>query len=938
MTRTRTSWLAALLCALALATGMAARADAPPPGIVATRTLGAINGYELPGNGLQVLLLPQPNAPRTSVTMIYRVGSRNEQAKEAGMAHLLEHVTFRGTAEYPDLGAALQSLGASYNGTTSMDRTNYSSSFVPDDKTLREVLKLEASRMRGARLAQGDFDKEKPIVLNEMGLRAASVPAQVMQALIATAFRQHPYGRPVVGFTADIENLSLPVLRAFYERYYRPDNAVLMVAGGFDPVRALAAIAEIYGPMTQDAAPLPPPELAEPNQVSPRVTTLRTRETALAAAYRVPGMAHPDAPALAVLSAMLGSAFSQDRTLAYSQAAVPASLFTRDPFLLGQVVLVPGWDSGSAKARDEVDYAEDGWLHRLEGIRPNEAMVHQAASQIAANLRRILDDPVRAPALISDAVGAGDWRLPFKWIDEFGKLKAEDVTAAAKLYLRPENRSVVRGVTDPAVTTTETRDVPVGFFAGLFSKPIDVAGVKDPSAGMADIPRMASTALAVPIDAFDTDPAALDRNTVRSVLSGGLAFGLLPKHLSDERVAVRMVFRWGSAADVANLQGWRVLGTLLEDGTSHHTADEIRQLKASLQLNLRVVSLPQELVVSMSARRSTLGPALRLVKEMLSEPRLPELAFERERNRALAALQANASDAALDQARRYHMAQLGLQPGDPGYEPSAAELAELWRRMTVDDASDFQRRFWSANEGYVAVVGTVPDKLTEMVDSLFGRWKQPEAPRFQRHVPAHVDEAGARFISINSAGAGSGSALVSLNQEIPLERHGEDYFPLLVGLRILVGNGEPAGSRLADRLRAQDALSYRITHGLQVPAYGDRAALHLDASGAPESALRVEAAMKEEIARLLKDGVTAEEVDAARRRLQADRRQWLSSEAGLASEILGQIEHNSDFRKDQAEQDAALAAVTPERVQQVMNRLLRPDGWLVVVTGAAKGE
>ena len=321
--------------------GTAARAQGLREAPREVRSLGGITEYALDANGLQLLLMPVAGSPRLTVTMTYRVGSRDETAAEAGMAHLLEHLSFHDADGVDgDISAALQALGARYNGTTSVDRTNYLASLLADAgaAALRRVLQLEAARMSGAHLSEQALARETPIVLNELALRAQAPGPQMQQALAAAAFRQHPYGRPVIGYATGLEQLSLPALRAFYAAHYRPDRAVLMIAGGFDTAQALAAVAEVFGPLPRPIAPAdiqdPPPE---PDQTLPRVITLRTRASALAVGWRVPGMAHEDAPALMLLNAILPGLAAAPDALGSTAAAQPlaGSATTRDPYLIG---------------------------------------------------------------------------------------------------------------------------------------------------------------------------------------------------------------------------------------------------------------------------------------------------------------------------------------------------------------------------------------------------------------------------------------------------------------------------------------------------------------------------------------------------------------------------------------------------------------------------
>ncbi|WP_082580176.1 pitrilysin family protein [Pelomonas sp. Root1444] len=949
---TKRRWMqAALVLLLALSTPAFAEPAALPS---EQRTLGGITEYRL-DNGLQVLLMPQAGAPRIGLTVTYRVGSRHEGPGQAGMAHLLEHVTFRGTASIADLGAEMQRLGVSFNGTTSTDRTNYLSTFPAGDAatTLQRMLRLEASRMSEARLAEGDFAKEKPIVLNEMGLHDGV--RRMRQGLLAAAFRQHPYGRPVIGYEADIEQLSLPTLQAFYRRHYRPENAVLMLTGGFEPVQALAAVAEIFGPLKNPEPPaaalLPPlPEQAEPQQTAPRVMTLRTASTALAVGWRVPGMAHEHAAAVVVLAQLLGQVparlTERKPERPFSLAVLGEAGRTRDPALLGLVVQSPNTPSANADSRQALLSLESQWTDRLQDLRRaiSPELVRQMTDTRARELAQALRDPMRAPALISDAVGAGDWRLAF-WLQErLAALKPAAVYAAADLYLRSLNRVNARGVTDAAVPrqAMQFEEQPVTGIASWFERPVEVAHVSDPAGEIGELKPPQALGAG---DAFETDPVLLERASRRYLLPSGIKLGVLPRNSADERVAVMLGFRWGRADDMARLAGWRALsGSMLEAGAAGRTAATIRQLKKALQAELRVASGPQSVTVQLLTRRQHLAPALQWVKELLSEPDLPEAAFEVERNAALARLagaERNSSEgrtSAPERERQHRMAQMGLQPGDAGYQPSGAELAAQWRALTVADVREFQRKHWSANDLRITVAGQVPEGLVALVENLFAGWKKPDAPAYVSPAPVHKPVAAGRFATL-SPGAASGegdgqpAVVISLMQELPLSRGDEAYYPMLVGTRIL-GGGAISGGRLAERLRVQDAVSYRVDAQLRVPGDGDRAGLRLQASGAPGRAAQVEAALREEVQRLLAEGVSAEEVAHARSRLLADRRQRLSSEMGLAGALMVQLEREISFAQLLAEEEEGLAAVTPERVLLALRRLLKPDQWVTLIARA----
>lgn len=947
---------AALPLLLLFAPPLASAQEALPPGVALQRSLGGISEYRL-ANGLQLLLMPVPSHAQTQVTVIYRVGARHEGPGEAGMAHLLEHVTFRGSLDTGDLGDALRQAGARFNGTTTLDRTNYLNSFAPSPATLREVLRLEAARMSQARLAEPDFLKEKPLVLNEMGLRIHALPLQMHQAMAAGMFRQHPYGRPVIGYTAEIEQLSLATLRRFYERHYRPDNAVLLISGSFEPAAALAEVAAQFGALPSPAAADSASEPAEPAQPTPRVVTTQTRSSALAVGWRVPGAAHPDTPALLLLQQWLaGASAAHAQSLGKPHQGLllgGANSPSRDPFLLGLMLHLPEHPSADAEQRRTLQGLESAWLSRLYSAaqqRPDRAGLNTLARSISQALQRQMQDPQQAPHLISQAVGAGDWRLPYRLIEVLPQLSADDLRRVASAYVREENRVLVRGVTDrTAAVEPQMEEQALGLFARLFSSAADVQDVKDPSQGLDGVKPGAPSAASAP--AFDSTPEALERQVRRYQLPSGLKVAVLPKPGPDDRVLLTLQLRWGKAADMSRQHAWRALNlALLGEGAGSFSAAEIRRLRQQLQIDqLQLISGPQQLSLMLSTRRASLIPALALLGDLLQRPELPDAAFQRVRAAALAQLAGATRQpgmTAAEQHRRHINSQLGLQPGDPAYQLSADELAQAWRALDIEQLRQFRQQHWTAKDARVAVVGAIPGEATATIaegggrpetllaalERWIGDWQPTQAPTYEPLVMTHRPLDGARF---STGGDARGSALITWHQELPLQRGSTDAAALLIGSRLLAGAG--IGSRLGERLRQQEALSYAVSAQLLVPRLGNRARLSLQASGAPANAARVEALIKEEIARLLGEGLTAAELEQTRRQLLDERRQLRGNEAALAAQLMDQLDSGSNFIDEQAREDALLQSLSVEQVQEALRRLLDPQRWVIVVTGASAG-
>src|SRR6266851_1093512 len=245
--------------------------DQAPQKIV---TVEGITEYHL-DNGLRVLLFPDHSKPRLTVNLTVFVGSRHEGYGEAGMAHLLEHMVFKGTPSHPNIPQALQGRGAQFNGTTSPDRTNYFETLPASDDNLEFAIALEADRLVHSSIKREALASEMTVVRNEFE-RGENAPRSVLgKRIMAAAYAWHNYGKATIGNRSDIERMPIEHLQAFYRKYYQPDNAMVVVAGQFDEAKALAFIDKYFGSILHPQRQLDTTYTEEPAQDGERLVTLR---------------------------------------------------------------------------------------------------------------------------------------------------------------------------------------------------------------------------------------------------------------------------------------------------------------------------------------------------------------------------------------------------------------------------------------------------------------------------------------------------------------------------------------------------------------------------------------------------------------------------------------------------------------------------------------
>src|SRR5512140_1891725 len=272
-----------------------AKAAAQPSAPEKVTSVEGITEYRL-ANGLRVLLFPDQTKPTVTVNITYLVGSRHENYGETGMAHLLEHLMFKGTPTHANISQELKAHGANYNASTWYDRTNYFEVLPATEENIKFALALEADRMLHAFNAKKVLDSEMTVVRNAFEMGENDPPSILEERVLSTAYLWHNYGHSTIGSREDIERVPIERLQNFWRTYYQPDNAVLLIAGKFDEPKTLAVINSIYGTLPKPTRKLQETYTVEPTQDGERSVTLRRvgDVQALCIAYHVPAEGHPD--------------------------------------------------------------------------------------------------------------------------------------------------------------------------------------------------------------------------------------------------------------------------------------------------------------------------------------------------------------------------------------------------------------------------------------------------------------------------------------------------------------------------------------------------------------------------------------------------------------------------------------------------------------------
>jgi zinc protease len=887
--------------AFALALSGAACALALPKGVTQGPSVEGITEYRLQ-NGLKVLLFPDASKPSVTVNVTYLVGSRHENYGETGMAHLLEHLMFKGTPTNRSIPEQFAARGMEFNGTTSLDRTNYYEVFQAGGDNLKWALQMEADRMVHSNIARKDLDSEMTVVRNEYESGENSPTAVLFKRMQSVSYDWHAYGRPTIGNRSDIENVGIGNLQAFYRTWYQPDNAVLLVAGKFDPVDTLAFIASKFGAIPRPTRELPKFWTVEPTQDGERSFQVRRQGDVqiVALSYKVPSALHDDSDVLSFASDILGNGPAArlhkllvETGKASEVFAFPQSGYAPGLQLFGAVV---SKDAPIEPVRAALTEAvEDFGRHP-----PTAEEMERERRNLTNEIERSLNDPQRVGVALSEPIALGDWRLYFVGRERIASITADQVAKAAGRYFRRDNR--VTGYFTPD-DKPQRADIP-------------------PAPGVESLLKnFKPKAASLVSENFDPSQDNIMKRT-RLLTIGGVKVALLPKKNRGQAVTVSLVQHFGDEKNLFDKGAVPALtAAMLMRGTSKYNRIEL----ADAFDKLRISGSPHHFETT----RANLPDALRLVAHVLKEPAFPASEFEQLRQQTLVGIESSRGEpqALASRALAEHF---NIYPrGDVRYETTIEEDIADTRTATLDQLKDFHRNYYGTAPAELAIVGDFDaDAIVPLVDELFGHWKAPAhvAPVLRRHA----DVAPVRKV-LDTPDKENG--FYTARQNLDLNIDDPDY-PALVLANYIFGEGG-LKSRLMDRIRQKEGLSYG--GGSQLAAGDlDRAGMFgIGAIAAPQNLGKVDAAVRDELARALKGGFTAAELAAAKSGLLQQRVQNRADDGALASGWTGYLYRGKTF--DWSRQfEQKLAAVTLPQLNAAFRKAVDPAKMSVVMAGDQK--
>jgi len=880
-----------------------------------TANVEGITEYKL-DNGLKVLLFPDNSSQTITVNITYKVGSRHEGYGEKGMAHLLEHLVFKGTPNHPDIPKELTARGARPNGTTYYDRTNYYETFNANDENLTWALDLEADRMINSYIAKKDLESEFSVVRNEFESGENSPTGVLMEKVISAAYLWHNYGKSTIGNRSDIERVPIENLKAFYKKYYRPDNAVLMVTGKFNTEKTLELIVKKYGSIKNPTTPLRDVPTVEPAQDGQKFVNLsRVGDLqVLSALYHTPAGSHEDYSAISLVENVLTSQPSGRVYKALVDEKKASSLWSYSPFTKEPSFLYINVDVPSDKSLTE---AENTLLSVLDKVS-EKAITADELKRAKANLLKQIDQINRNSAYLgtymSEFIGAGDWRLSYIHRDRIEAMTLDKVNAAIKKYFIPTNRTVGR-----FMPTKKPQRIGIDHTQGLNELVSNYKGKKGLSAG----------------ESFD-----VSYDNIQKRLNSGnleelpIEYGFIKKDNRGKTVQLSFTFRTGTVNDFMNKGDVAsYTARMLNKGTTTKSRQAIKDQLSAIKSSVSFRGSNGKVTAYVNSTEEHLMESLALMSDMLKNPKFDKTELDKLKTSALARIEESKTDPQFLVGKKLRMLNQNYKKGHPLYATTIEEDIDNINNVSIKALQDYYASFYGvSNNATLIGIGNLNEtEIKKYFQKEFADFKSDK-----KYVSISNKYFANKVINENVITPDKKSAISLGVLSFEGSQADEDYAALQIAASIF--GGGVLNSRITTRLRQKDGVSYGAGGQLSVDANkkDKRSSLLVYAIYAPENALKVQLGFKEETARFIKDGITEEELKIAVTSWIQGKNVSRAKDGELSSLINNNLYFDRDMSFHKAIEDR-VSNLTVEDVNKVIKKYFKSfDKWTVVNAGDFK--
>jgi zinc protease len=874
-------------------------------------------------NGLKVYAIHDTGTSNVSVQVWYDVGSKDDPAGRSGFAHMFEHLMFKATRNLvsEQMDRLTEDVGGYNNASTNDDYTNYYE-VVPANH-LQRLLFAEADRMASLVVEPKSFASERDVVKEELRLRTLAQPYGKLFSIYfpEISYTKHPYARPGIGSLANLESATIDDVRAFHATYYRPDNAILVVSGNFDPKQLDAWVDQYFAGIKKPDRPIPRVTVTEPERTKATHVTVYEQNTPLPAvmiSYPVPPDNNADMPALTVLNAVLSQGESSRlyETLVYrDQLAQSAETYLdtkQGPGNLAVFAILAGGktaDAGEAALRREVA--------RLRDAPVTAAELSEAKNEILTGVLRGRETAEgKASALAASVIINGDPRASDRQIAEIAQVIPADLQRVAKKYLRDERSAAIHYLPAegaPAGAKGDTVTIASTVQVAPLVAPDDVAIVTPAPADQRLAPPVAGT----PIAAAIPSPQEIK-------LANGLRVLVVERH-DLPLITATLVAPGGGAADPADRAGVGSLtADLLTKGTKTRSATQIAAQIEALGGSIGSDASWDGSSIAVTVKSDQAAPALTILADVAQNPAFADEEIERARAQAIDGVTVTIKDPAQLAGLVAGRAVFGGQP----YGHALSGTPDSLRAIKAADIRSAYARTWLPGQASLILVGDItPAAARTLAERNFGSWKAPATTGPLTQSVLFTPASGPRVIVVDMPGAGQAGVVVA---RPGIARRDPSFYPASVANTVLGGG---FSSRLNQEIRIKRGLAYGA--GSSLSARREPGSISARTQTKNPTAPETVAIMVAEMKRLGTEPVPANELEPRKATLIGDFGRGVETTDGIA-DVLGDYVVQDVPLSELKAFTTKVSAVDPAAVQAAAASLLDPSRASIIVVGDSK--
>ncbi|MCC5651206.1 insulinase family protein [Nostoc sp. XA013] len=863
-------------------------------------------------NGLTVLTKEVHTAPVVSVQVWYKVGSRNEVKGENGISHQLEHLMFKGTTARPvQFGRLFSALGSQFNAFTSYDETAYFGT-VQRDK-LEALLTLEADRMENSLIGPEQLTSEKRVVISELQGYENSPGYRLSRAVMRDAFPNRAYGLPVGGTKADVEKFTVEQVRNYYQTYYSPENATLVITGDFATEPVLKVVKETYGKLAkrskQDtvrenlAASSP---VAPATKKEPIILKQPGSAALLQAVYPLPDIKHPDVPAIDVMDAILTGGRSSRLYQALVESGLASSVSG------GAAELIePGWYEINATAAQGQELGKIAQvlkesLAKLQEQPVTTEELNRAKTQLQASF--VLgnqDITSQATQLGYNQIVAGDYHFIEQYLAAIAKVTPDQVQQAAKTYLNPAKQTI--GFFEPTQPDGKpgTSSAGSGRTVENFSpgKPVDPA----------ELAKYLPPATSATDSGKQSLPEEFTLNNGLRVLL--LRDRSLPTINLSGQIDAGTEFDGNQKAGLANLTA-----TNLMNGTQTKNALTLAKTLEDRGADLSFSASREGVSVSGEGLSANLPILIQTLADVLEKATFPDEQLELSRQRALISLKVQLDD---PRGLGRQVFQQAIYPENHPFH--SFPTAESLKSITRDDLLGFYQTHYRPDSTTIAIVGDFePVKVKALLNQAFGKWSATDKPPVLKIPSVPLPKTLTR---LNKVIPGKSEAVTYIGYN-GISRKDPRFYAALIMNQIL--GGDTLSSRLGTEVRDRQGLTYGIYSSFAAGINPGPFLIQMQT--APGDAQKAIASTLALLKQLREQGVTEAEFNTAKRSITNSYPVDLANPSNVSSIILDNAVLGLS-RSEIRDFPQRIEAVTMAQMQQAIQDLIKPENLIIVTAG-----